>query len=55
LIDNYTKEYSLTAFSFLDFYCVKCKKPISVFFKGGYGGRHGEFICSIEFVLEINS
>jgi DNA-directed RNA polymerase subunit M/transcription elongation factor TFIIS len=54
LIDDYTKDHNLTQYSFLDFYCTKCRKPVSVFFKDGYGGRHGEYICAIEFVLEIN-
>jgi hypothetical protein len=53
LIEEFVIKHFLTDRSFLDFYCPKCNKPVSIFYKDGYGGRHGEYIYSIEFVLEI--
>jgi len=52
-IDGYLKEESLVGYSFLDFYCSECKRPVSIFYKDGYGGKHGDYICSLDFVLEI--
>ena len=39
IIDCFIKENSLIGYSFLDFYCPKCNRPISVFYKDGYGGQ----------------
>ena len=52
-INVFLKSNNLAPASFLDFYCPKCKKPVSIFYTDGYGGRHGEYIVDIEFVLEI--
>lgn len=52
-INDFLKSINLEPVSFLDFYCPKCTKPIRIYYNDGYGGKHGDYILEIEFVLEI--
>ena len=52
-IEEYLQNETLVGFSFLDFYCPTCKKPISIFYKDGYGGKAAEYGVSIKFIIEI--
>lgn len=52
-ISNFIKSNNLETHSFLDFYCGKCSKPIRLYYSDGYGGRHGDYFVTIEYILEF--
>ena len=53
LIDNFIKDNHLDKFSFLDFYCPECSKPIRILFEcwnSGFIGKSYE----LEGIIEIS-
>ncbi len=48
----FLKELTVKSYSFLDFYCPGCKKTISIFYTDGYGGKSGDYIIDIDFIVE---
>jgi predicted RNA-binding Zn-ribbon protein involved in translation (DUF1610 family) len=50
-LDCYIINNNLKSDSFLDFYCPQCKIATRVLFSDGYGGRHGDYIVDIEYVI----
>jgi hypothetical protein len=50
-LDFYIISNNLKRDSFLDFYCPKCKIATRILFSDGYGGRHGDYIIDIDYVV----
>ena len=55
LLDNFVTTNQLDKKSFLDFYCPTCKKPTRIYFSDGWGGKHGDYLVSIDFGLTIKT
>ena len=51
----FIKENNFEEFSFLDFYCPKCKQATKIIYLGGPSGYWGEFFFEIRKVLALKN